>query len=156
MKTILTALLSTFSYMTLVSSVNIIPFSLNQLHENYANEYVQFVGLFPDFSSKPNKIKAFQEKYAISFELRPDYFHMKKELLEAEVMPEVVVYNESRQVILYKGRIDNTLCPSWPKKGRFTTTSELKDVLEAIANEKPINVVDTQAIGCFIGINKLN
>lgn len=128
---------------------------LGQMHEQYANQHLQFVGLFPDFSSKPNKIRAFQEKYSIPFELRQDYFHVKKELLGAEVMPEVIVYNETQQIILYKGRIDNTYARVG-KKRRVTTTAELKDVLEAITHDRPIPIANTQAIGCFIGNNKLD
>ena len=52
---------------------------LRELHEEYANENVQFKGLFPNFSSKPNQIETFKEKYQIPFELKTDYYHKKKE-----------------------------------------------------------------------------
>ena len=38
---------------------------LRELHEEYANENIQFIGLFPNFSSKPNQIETFKEKYQI-------------------------------------------------------------------------------------------
>ena len=52
---------------------------LRELHEEYANESVQFIGLFPNFSSKPKQIETFKKKYQIPFELKTDYYHKKKE-----------------------------------------------------------------------------
>ena len=124
------------------------------MHDEYANSYVQFIGLFPNFSSKPNKIETFKEEYEIPFKLKQDYYHIKKELLGATVTPEVVVYNESKQQILYKGRIDNTYARIGQKR-RITTTSELKDVLEAIKNNQAVLVSHTQPVGCLIGNDKL-
>ena len=127
---------------------------LRELHEEYANENIHFIGLFPNFSSKPNLIETFKKKYQIPFELKTDYYHKKKEKFEATVTPEVVVYNESNGQVIYKGRIDDAYARVGKRK-RFTTTSELKDVLESIRNHQPIMIANTQAIGCFIGKNKL-
>lgn len=128
---------------------------LRALHQEYANKDVQFIGLFPNFSSKPDKIQQFKEKYQIPFELKADYYHIRKEKFEATVTPEVVVYNESKGHIIYKGRIDDAYARVGKKK-RVTTTSELKDVLEAIKTNQPVLVSNTPAIGCFISKNKLN
>lgn len=128
---------------------------LRELHEKYANEHIQFIGLFPNFSSKPNKIQAFKETYKIPFELQTDYYHRKKDAFGATVTPEVVVYNESQRTTLYQGRIDDVYARVGKRK-RMTSTSELKDVLEAIANANPISVSNTTAIGCFIGSSRLN
>ena len=126
---------------------------LRELHEEYANENVKFIGLFPNFSSKPNQIETFKEKYQIPFELKTDYYHKKKEKFGATVTPEVVVYNESKGQLIYRGRIDDAYARVGKRK-RVTTTSELKNVLESIRNNQPIMVSNTQAIGCFIGKNK--
>ncbi len=128
---------------------------LKKLHKEYANENIQFIGLFPNFSSKPNQIEAFKEKYQIPYELKTDYFHKKKEKFEATVTPEVVVYNESKGQLIYRGRIDDAYARVGKRK-RVTTTSELKNVLESIRNNQPIIVSNTQAIGCFIDKKKLN
>lgn len=127
---------------------------LRELHKEYADEQIQFIGLFPNFSSKPNKIEAFKTSYKLPFDLKTDYYHTKKDALGAMVTPEVVVYNESQAQILYKGRIDDAYARVGQRK-RFTSTSELKDVLEAISNNQPILVSNTEAVGCFIGKNKL-
>ncbi|MEL6194418.1 MAG: hypothetical protein AAFR66_20330 [Bacteroidota bacterium] len=128
---------------------------LRELHEEYASEHVAFIGVFPSFSSKPENIQAFKEKYQIPFELKPDYYHTRKEALGATVTPEVVVYNETQGEILYKGRIDDAYARVGQRK-RITSTSELRDVLEAILQHKPIKVSNTKAVGCFISNNKLS
>lgn len=128
--------------------------ALRALHQEYSSEEIQFVGLFPNPASKPDLIAAFQEKYEIPFLLKPDYFHFKKDLLGATVTPEVVVYHEEEQKILYRGRIDDAYARVGQRK-RFVSTSELKDVLAAIQNQEPILVAETVSVGCFIGDYKL-
>ncbi|MEO1260237.1 MAG: hypothetical protein AAFZ15_15690 [Bacteroidota bacterium] len=128
---------------------------LRKMHEEYAGEKIQFVGLFPNFSSKPDKMEAFKETYQVPFDLKTDYYHHKTEAFGATVTPEVVVFDESANEILYKGRIDDAYARVGKRK-RITTTSELEDVLEAIANERPVSVASAPAVGCFIGKNKLN
>lgn len=128
---------------------------LRNMHQEYANEQIQFIGLFPNTSSKPKKIDEFKVSHDIPFALKTDYYHEKTEALGASVTPEVVVYNESTEKILYKGRIDDSYARVGKRK-RVTSTSELKEVLEAIKNDQPISVSNTKAIGCFIGKDKLN
>lgn len=128
---------------------------LKELHTQYANDNLQFVGVFPSFSSKKENIEAFKEKYKIPFLLKTDYFKTKTKLLDATVTPEVVVYNEHKKSILYRGRIDNTYFRVG-KKRTVTTTSDLADALEAIANHQPIKIDKTQPIGCFINRKELS
>ena len=127
---------------------------LRELHSRYANDKIQFLGLFPNFSSKPDKIMAFKEKYEVPFTLKADYYHTKKEALGARVTPEVVVYDECNGEILYKGRIDDSYARVGKRK-RVTSTSELKDVLEAISHNRPVPVPSTEAVGCLISKHKL-
>ena len=94
-----------------------------ELHKEYADENVQFIGLCPNLSSKPNQIETFKEKYQIPFELETDYYHKKREEFEATVTPEVIVYNESKEQLIYKGRIDDAYARVGKRK-RMTTTLE--------------------------------
>ena len=122
---------------------------LREMHQEYAHEQIQFVGLFPNSSSKYSKIQAFKKNYQIPFELKTDYNHTLTEALGATVTPEVVVYHEAQKKILYKGRIDDAYARVGQKK-RVISTSELKDALEAIRNKQPIPISETKAVGCFI------
>ncbi|MEM1124481.1 MAG: hypothetical protein AAGJ18_28850 [Bacteroidota bacterium] len=128
--------------------------ALKQLHEKYASDHLHFVGLFPNFSSKPPKMEAFKQKYALPFVMKTDYYHTQKEKLGASVTPELVVFDESNNQIRYRGRIDDSYVRVGRRK-QVTTTSELRDVLQAIVTEQPITVENTTAIGCFIGKSSL-
>ncbi len=129
--------------------------SLKEMHEEYANEQLRFMGLFPNPSSSTEHIQAFKEKFELPFELTTDHFHTKKEALGASITPEVVVFNESKGEILYKGRIDDSYARVGQRK-RVTSTSELKDVLEAVIHDETVLVANTEAVGCFIGKHKLD
>lgn len=129
--------------------------TLKTLHKEFANEDLQFVGLFPDFASKPKNIAAFREKYNIPFLLKQDYYHDKKEAFNATVTPEVVIYNETQKQIVYQGRIDDTYARVGQRR-KVITTSELKDALKAIRNNQAVKITKTDPIGCFIRKNKLS
>ncbi|MEM9723234.1 MAG: hypothetical protein AAGA10_28455 [Bacteroidota bacterium] len=45
------------------------PLELGELYEECADDNLNFVGLFPNVSSKPEQIQAFQDTYGIPFEL---------------------------------------------------------------------------------------
>ncbi len=129
--------------------------NLKQLHETYASENLQFIGLFPSPESTEERISEFKSKYEIPFVLETDHFHKQMEAFGATITPEVVVYNETQEEIIYKGRIDNTFFRVG-KRRRITTSSELEDVLEALVNNKPIKVTETEAVGCVISQYKLS
>ena len=122
--------------------------TLRNLHQEYASDHLQFVGLFPNFSSKPAEIAAFKEKYQLPFDLKTDYYHTFTKAFGATVTPEVVVYNETRRAIVYQGRIDNTYARVG-KRRRFPTTAELKEVLSAISQNQPIDTGTHPTCGLF-------
>jgi thiol-disulfide isomerase/thioredoxin len=125
---------------------------LNELNTDYTNEDIKFIGLFPNFSSKKEKIEAFRKKYNIEFELKTDYFKSLTKAMGATITPEAVIYNHTTKSILYSGRIDDSFYKVGRRKS-VTTTSELKDALISIHNGKEITNIKTQAVGCFINFN---
>ena len=126
---------------------------LNELHDRYAGQGIDIIGMFPNFSSKKKKIEAFKEKYQIEYELKTDYLRSLTEQFQVRITPEVIVFDEIQASILYRGRIDNTYFRVG-KRRRVTTTSELKDTLEAIIQNKEILITSTQPIGCIINVKK--
>ena len=122
---------------------------LRNLYEEYSRYNINFVGLFPNKYSKPEKIDSFKMVYQIPFPLKTDYYKSKTKLMDAKVTPEVCVYNHDFQEIIYKGRIDNAYYKVGKKRG-VTNTSELKDVLEAIVTGEPVQTPNTEAVGCLI------
>lgn len=122
---------------------------LRELHQEYANEHIRFVGLFPNESSKPEHIQAFKDTYKLPFLVEADPHQLKTHALGATITPEVVVYNESKEVSIYRGRIDNSYARVGQRR-RVTSSSELREVLEAIRTGQAPAFSNTPAVGCFI------
>lgn len=123
--------------------------ALKELHKTYASDKLRFTGLFPNKFSNRKKIAAYKEKYEIPFELKMDYFKTRTKKMGAKVTPTVAVYNQTKDEILYRGRIDNTYFRVG-KRRTITTTSELADALLAISENRAITVKETEAVGCLI------
>ena len=123
------------------------------IHKEYASDSLRFIGVFPNFSSKPKKIDAFKKKYQIPFDFVHDYFKTLTLRFGATVTPEVIVFDHKENKILYRGRTDNTYFRVG-KRRTVTTSSELKDALEAIKTGKEIEIPETTAVGCFINFQK--
>jgi hypothetical protein len=126
---------------------------MTELHAKYNTEDLSFVGLFPNRYSSEKGIQAYQEKYSIPFSLKREYYQTKTKFFGVTVTPEVVVYNETQEKMLYKGRIDN-MYARLGKRRRVVNTSELEDVLIAIQNGSPLPYSETEAVGCFITLEK--
>lgn len=122
---------------------------LRELHKYYANEQVAFVGLFPNPSSKPDKIRQFKEQYKLNFDLRIDGMQQMMDRFNVQVTPEAVVWDHKKEKVLYQGRIDNMFFRVG-KRRTVVTTSELKDVLAAIHRGANMEPTKTEAVGCFI------
>ncbi len=123
-----------------------------EIYQMYHSDLTQFVGIFPNFASKKKNIEKFREKYNIPFPLKTDYFKKQTKKFGTTILPEVVVYNKSKDIMLYKGRIDNAYV-NVGKRRRVVTKSDLKDVLTKVVNNQAIEFYETTAIGCFINFN---
>jgi thiol-disulfide isomerase/thioredoxin len=123
--------------------------TMNELYEKYNSEDVSFIGLFPNHFSSPDSIDIFKQKYAIPFTLKKEFFLTKTKEFDVKLTPEVVVYNETTEEIMYQGRIDN----SYYKLGRrrqVVTSHELRDVLRCIVDGREVDVPAATPIGCLI------
>ncbi len=126
---------------------------LEKLYKKYREDNVSFIAVFPNFMDKPPAIERYREKFGLPFPAKTDYSKRLTKKFKATVTPEVVVYNETKEIVLYQGRIDNTYYRLGRKRS-VTTSSELATVLEKHSNGTPVDVAFTQAIGCFIQIQK--
>ena len=122
--------------------------TLRELHDTYAKQGIQFVGLFPFSDSRLDKIQAFKEKYQFPFELKLDENQALARLFEARITPEVVLTNAEGE-IKYRGRIDNAYDRPGRRR-RVITQHELKDAMDAILAGRDPEISRTQAVGCFI------
>jgi len=122
--------------------------TLNNLHEEHG-ELVTFVGLFPNFSSKPEKIEQFAEKYSITFDLQTDYFKTMAAALGATITPEAVLVNVSTDEILYRGRIDNKFVRRG-KRRHVVTDHTLAAAIELALADSNAKTEYRDAVGCYI------
>jgi hypothetical protein len=124
---------------------------VNELYSDYHTDQISFIGLFPNRHSTKEGIVDFQDRYDIMFPLKKEYFQSKTKLFHATITPEVVVYDEIRNEVLYQGRIDDSYLRVGKRK-RIIKKRELKEALEAILANKVIENKSVPSVGCFINL----
>lgn len=126
---------------------------VNEIYNEFKDENTGFVGLFPNRFSSEENISDYKEKYEVPFELKREFFQTKTKDFEVTITPTVVVFNETKEKIIYKGRIDNSYV-GLGKRRRVVTSFELRDVLSKIKKGSQLDTVEfTESIGCFITLN---
>ena len=123
--------------------------TMNTLSETFANDSISFTGLFPSRHSTEQGIKEFREKYQLNFELRREYFGSSAKAYGVTLTPEVVIYDNQDELVLYRGRIDNSYY-KLGRRRRVVDEHELQAALVAIIDGDQIMTTQTPAIGCFI------
>jgi hypothetical protein len=126
---------------------------MNEICQEFKSDDVSFVGLFPNRFSSEEAIDSFARKYQIEFPLKKEYFQSKTKSFAVTVTPEVVVYNETRQKLIYKGRIDNAFA-DLGRQRRVVTAHELRNVLIDLKNGEVKAYDHIPAVGCLISIVK--
>lgn len=122
---------------------------MNDLHTDYASDSLQFVGLFPNRYSTEEGIEQYQDKYKITFPLKREFYGTKAKKFGVQITPEVVIFNNDNQEIVYKGRIDD----SYVKVGRrrqVILQHDLQSALSSIVNGIDVDTKETKAVGCYI------
>lgn len=122
-------------------------FDLRQLENDFADEPVEFVGVFPNASTTEQQIANFQQTYDLNMSMGTDTAHWA-ETLGARWTPEVFVLNAADSVV-YQGRInDRYFAPGKrkPKTKRRDLDAALRDCLAG----RPVATPITDAVGCPI------
>jgi peroxiredoxin len=120
---------------------------LASLSKKYETAGVQFVGINSNPGDGPAEVAAHAQRYELPFPVLKDSTGKVAEQFGARRVPEVFVLNEERQVV-YRGRIDDQVGIDYrrPKP----TKQELVDTLEALIQNRPVQVKETEAVGCLI------
>lgn len=126
---------------------------INELYSEFESDEIKIVGIFPNFSSKPEKIKSFVEDYQLSISTKTDYFKTISTSLGATKTPEVFITDAANHVI-YKGRIDNAFA-ALGKRRRVVTDHNLKDILTKLQSGAEIKYSEVESIGCYINYSDL-
>jgi peroxiredoxin len=127
--------------------------TIRQIHQQFEQQSIQFIGVFPNKHSTDSAITAYQKKYAIPFELVQGAAAKHLTLQwQATITPEIVVLDSSQQVV-YRGRIDN----AYVKVGRKRAKVDQQDLQSALDNYvkgKKIRPDRTIPIGCYLTLPK--
>jgi hypothetical protein len=122
---------------------------INYVSDHFNQEQLNYNCYFPSTSSTEEKIEVFKEDYGIAIPCFSDYDKRNANFYGATIAPEVVVYDEKNQQLLYRGRINNSFASVGVRR-RVVTSYDLRTALESILNQKEIKIKETQAIGCYI------
>lgn len=129
--------------------------TLKALHQTYAPDGFEFIGIFPNASSSRESMLSFQKSYALPFPVKLDIGNKISRALGARLTPEVFVVDNASNRILYQGRIDNAFFKLGQRRS-VITTHELQDALAALKRKQPVAVAKTEAVGCFVTPRKPN
>lgn len=122
---------------------------INYSTDHFAHPQFNYYGFFPSSSSTDEKIKKFIADYGLTISYFTDYDKLKTKFYGATVAPEVVVFDEKNQTLIYRGRINNSFA-ELGRRRRVVTSYDLRTVLEDVLNQRKVKVEETQAIGCYI------
>ena len=122
---------------------------LINLQKNYKDKGVSFVAInandeinYPEDSFE-NMVKRAKEK-GYNFPYLRDKTQEIAKAFGASFTPEIFLFNKNR-ILQYHGRVDD----NWKEPDKVTK-QDLKEAIEAILTDKPINLPNTQAIGCTV------
>lgn len=123
------------------------------LEKEFNGDSVEFVGVFPNPSTRPNQIAEFGEKYGLAMELFPDTVGWAAKL-DARWTPEAFVIDE-RDSVVYRGRLnDRYFAPG--KRRPKTRNRDLRRALRDVLSGQPVQIPLTDAVGCPIEGIRLN
>ncbi len=122
---------------------------IKKLKAEFESDSIEFKAFFPNPSSDDSLVKTFVEEYQPELTCVVDINQSMAKKFDITVMPEVVVYNENKNTVLYQGRIDNLFAAPGRKRAK-ATTHELRDCLDKVRKAYTIQALKTKAIGCYL------
>ena len=122
-------------------------FDLRQIEEDFADEPVEFVGVFPNESTTQAQIDAFQATYGLSMSLCLDTLALA-DALGAMWTPEAFVLNAQDSVV-YQGRINDRYFAPGKRKPK-TRKRDLDAALRDCLAGRDVAMPRTDAVGCPI------
>jgi len=120
---------------------------VRQLEEEFADGPVEFIGVFPNPSTRPGQIVEFGERYGLRMALMPDTAGWAGRL-DAKWTPEAFVLDE-RDSVVYRGRLNDRYFAPGKRRPR-TRNRDLRNALKDVLAGRDVKNPSTDAVGCPI------
>ena len=117
------------------------------LEEEFANSPVEFIGVFPNSSTRSDQIEEFGETYGLDMPLSPDTANWAAQL-DARWTPEAFVLDE-RDSVVYRGRLNDRYFAPGKRRPR-TRNRDLRKALKDVLDGRSVSTPVTDAVGCPI------
>ena len=121
--------------------------TIQRLSAEYAGR-TEFWLIYPDKSESSAAIERHLLEYGYKLPALHDPQHSLVKLGQAQVTPEVAVFDASGQLV-YHGRIDNWY-QDFGHSRSAPTTHELDDAVQAVLSGKKPQVTTASGVGCYI------
>ncbi len=121
---------------------------MQRLDTEFAPQGVTFKLVYPNPDERAEAIQKHVKEYGLHLGVLRDPQHRLVKAAAVRLTPEVAVF-VPRQGFVYHGRIDNQYV-DFGKARPAATEHDLREVLTAILQGKPIPYTATRAIGCYI------
>ncbi len=123
---------------------------LEELRESWDGQNVALIAIDTNSQDSLAEIAAFCRRQGVGFPVLKDEAHRVAQLFGATRTPEVFVLDAQR-IVRYFGRIDDQYGIGYQKKEPGATW--LKDAVEALRSNTPIQHTSVPAVGCLVGRN---
>ena len=116
---------------------------MEKLAADYKAKGIAVVGINSNVAEDAAAVKAHAAEHKLSFPILKDPGNKIADKLGASVTPEAYFLDGSNK-LLYHGRIDNS------RNAAQVETSDLRNALDAVLSDKPVEKTEAKAFGCSI------
>jgi thiol-disulfide isomerase/thioredoxin len=120
---------------------------IEELHKQYAEQGIQFVGIYNSQDDNPRKMSAHGLAAQLTLPLVWDEEQVCTKALGVERVPQVVLLDGNKQVV-YSGRIDDQYRSGGAQPQ--VTRHDLEEAIKELLAGKPVSVAETTVDGCKV------
>ncbi len=125
---------------------------LTEIQKQYGNRGVQIIGVNSNKQDSLTELVAYVRLHGIGFPMLKDPGNKVADAIGAQRTPEVFLLDRER-VVRYHGRVDDQYGVGYSKER--DAKPELTLAMDALLAGKPIEIAQTEPVGCHIGRVKL-